>query len=338
MEALEAFLDEGGVGYGRVTLTPIGDGHSNLTYALRRGAERFVLRRPPHGPLPPSAHDVLREARLLAALGPTTIPVPEVLAVCDRDDVIGAPFYVTTFVDGHVLGDARLPPTLEDPGARSQIAERLIDVAAELHALGPDTPGLDRFGRGDRYLDRQVRRFGELLARNATRPLSQLEAVADWLAANLPQTTEVTLVHGDFRLGNVMFAPEPPPRVVAVLDWELATVGDPLADLGYLTATWADPDDPPNPMLDLCAVTRLAGFPDRATLARRYGERTGRDLTQLGWYQTLALWKSAIFLEGSYRRFRDGRRDDPFFATLEHGVPALASAALASTRSRRAAR
>jgi aminoglycoside phosphotransferase (APT) family kinase protein len=330
MEALEAFLDETGVGHGRVTLTPIGDGHSNLTYALRRGAERFVLRRPPHGPLPPSAHDVLREARLMAALGPTTIPVPEVLAVCDRDDVIGSPFYVTTFVDGHVLGGASVPPTLDGPRARSQIAERLIEVAAELHALEPDIPGLDGFGRGDGYLERQVRRFGDLLARNATRPLPQLEAVAAWLAANLPQTSEVTLVHGDYRLGNVMFAPQRPPRVVAVLDWEMAAVGDPLADLGYLTATWADRDDSPNPMLDLSAVTRLAGFPDRGTLARRYAERTGRDLSQLRWYQTLALWKSAIFLEGSYRRFRTGMTDDPFFAALEHGVPALASAAARS--------
>jgi aminoglycoside phosphotransferase (APT) family kinase protein len=330
MEALETFLDEAGVGHGRVTLTPIGDGHSNLTYALRRGAERFVLRRPPHGPLPPSAHDVLREARLLAALGPTTIPVPEVLAVCDRDAVIGAPFYVTTFVDGHVFGGGRVPPPLDGRGARSQIAERLIDVAAELHALGPGTPGLDRFGRGDGYLERQVRRFGDQLARNATRPLPQLEDVADWLATNLPQTTEVTLVHGDFRLGNVMFAPQRPLRVVAVLDWEMATVGDPLADLGYLTATWADPDDPPNPMLDLSAATRLPGFPDRATLARRYAERTGRDLSQLRWYQTLALWKSAIFLEGSYRRFRTGMTDDPFFAALEQGVLALASAAARS--------
>jgi aminoglycoside phosphotransferase (APT) family kinase protein len=330
MDALETFLDDAGVGHGRVTLTPIGEGHSNLTYALCRGAERFVLRRPPHGPLPPSAHDVLREARLLAALGPTAIPVPEVLAVCDRADVIGAPFYVTTFVDGHVLGGARVPPALDGPGARAQLAGRLIDVVAELHALGPDTPGLDGFGRGDRYLERQVRRFSELLARNATRPLPQLEAVADWLAANLPQTSEVTLVHGDYRLGNVMFAPQRPPRVVAVLDWEMATVGDPLADLGYLTATWADPADPPNPMLDLSAVTRLPGFPDRATLARRYAERTGRDLSQLRWYQTLALWKSAIFLESSYRRFRMGMTDDPFFAALEHGVPALASAAARS--------
>jgi aminoglycoside phosphotransferase (APT) family kinase protein len=347
LEPLAAVLDKAGIGSGAIAATPIGDGHSNVTYLLSRGSARVVLRRPPRGPLPPSAHDVLREARLLRQLRPAGVRVPEVLAVCDDVGVIGAPFYVMAFVAGEVLSTG-LPVALAGGGraAREAIGFELVDALAELHAVDLEASGLASFGRPSGYLERQVRRFSGLLEQSATRPLPLLEQVADWLAANRPASPPTTIVHGDYRLGNVMFAgcggdsgasgdrgsgaagtSPASPRLTAILDWELATLGDPLADLGYLAAMWAEPDDPPNPMLDLSAVTRQPGFPTRAQLAARYAERTGRDASSLGWYQVLALWKSAIFLEGSYKRYLAGSTDDAYFARLGDGVPVLAETA-----------
>lgn len=318
LEPLEAFLDDAGLGSGPIEASAIGGGHSNVTYLLRRGEESLVLRRPPRGPLPPSAHDVLREARLLSALGPLGFRVPEVLATCEDGNVIGAPFYVMPFVAGHVL-TATLPPEIGDAGAPARIAEELVDCLVELHAIDVEGAGLAAFGRADGYLERQIKRFGGLLELNATRPLPDLERLAEWLAANIPDSPAATVVHGDYRLGNVMFAPSSP-RLVAVLDWEMATIGDPLADVGYMTAMWAQPDDPPNPVGDLSEVTRLPGFPDREALAERYVAATGLSLDALGWYQVLALWKAAIFLEGSYKRYQAGTTVDTYFARLGEGV------------------
>jgi len=328
LEPLEAFLDAAGLGAGPVEATPIGDGHSNVTYLLRRGELRVVLRRPPRGPLPASAHDVLREARLLTALRPVGVRVPEVLAVCDDPEVIGAPFYVMGYLDGLVLS-TRLAAVFDERRHRERIGAELVDALVELHAVDIDAAGLDGLGRRGGYLERQVRRFSGLLEVNATRPLPALERVAGWLEHNRPEQAETTIVHGDFRLGNAMFAPEAPPRIVGILDWELATLGDPLADVGYLTAMWAVPEDPPNPMLDLSAVTRLPGFLDREALARRYERATGRPIEALPWYQVLALWKAAIFLEGSYKRYLAGSTDDPYFARLGEGVPVLGDMAWA---------
>jgi aminoglycoside phosphotransferase (APT) family kinase protein len=321
LEPLEAFLDAAGLGAGPIEATAIGDGHSNVTYLLRRGEAKLVLRRPPRGPLPPSAHDVLREARLLSALGPRGFRVPAVLATCEDEGVIGAPFYVMPFVEGHVLS-ATLPAQLGSAEAPARIAEELVDCLVDLHAIDVEAAGLTGFGRADGYLERQIKRFGGLLELNATRPLPDLERVAEWLAANVPASPGATVVHGDYRLGNVMFAPEEP-NLVAVLDWEMATIGDPLADVGYMTAMWAEPSDPPNPVGDLSEVTRLPGFPSREDLAERYTDATGLSLQALPWYQVLALWKAAIFLEGNYKRFRAGTTADPFYAQLGEGIVAL---------------
>jgi aminoglycoside phosphotransferase (APT) family kinase protein len=323
LEPLQGFLDEIGLGSGPLSARPIGAGHSNVTYALERGGQRFVLRRPPRGPLAPSTHDVLREARLLRALAATDVPVPDVLAVCETPHVIGVPFYVMDHLDGHVL-DRELPPALAEDGHGARIAEHLVDTLARLHAVDITDRALSSFGPSDGYLERQLRRFRALLAQNATRPLPELERVAEWLADNRPLHSDRAVVHGDYRLGNVMLATDPPARIVAVLDWEMATLGDPIADVAYLTATWAEAGDPADPMLDLCHVTRSPGFPDRDALLDRYAQRTGRDLTHLRWYQALALWKAAIFLEGSYGRHLAGTTADPFFASLREGVPTLA--------------
>jgi aminoglycoside phosphotransferase (APT) family kinase protein len=323
LETLRRFLDAHELGAGDLHAHPIGDGHSNVTYAVVRGDERYVLRRPPRGPLSPSTHDVLREARVMHALNSSGARVPEVLAVCQDATLIGAPFYVMSYVDGHVLS-ASLPAALNGDGSGELVANELVDALAEIHAVDCRAAGLAGLGRTTGYVERQVRRFAALWDQHTTRPLPDLDRVTAWLQASMPASQALTIVHGDFRLGNVMFAPDRPPRVVAVLDWEMAALGDPLADLGYLVATYARPGDGDNPMLRLSHVTRGDGFPERDVLRARYEDATGRRTAGLEFYEVLALWKSAIFLEGNWRRFLAQSTDDDWLASLEEGVPALA--------------
>jgi aminoglycoside phosphotransferase (APT) family kinase protein len=334
LRPVEAFLDAHGLGSGPVVGEPIGEGHSNVTYLLRRDGADLVLRRPPRPPFAPSAHQVLREARLLRALAGTHVPVPRVLAACDDDGVIGAPFYVMQRLDGHVVTDT-VPEELDRPADRRRMGEELVDALVDLHATDWVAAGLEGFGRPVGYLERQLRRFASLWEANRTREIPSLDLVTEWLGSRRPKSGYATLVHGDYRLGNAMFAPGPPARVTAILDWEMATIGDPLADLGYLLAWWAQPGEAPDEVFWLPTVTTRPGFCTRAELAARYGEASGRSPDDLRWYVVLALWKTAIFLEGSYRRLLAGTTDDAFFAELGEHVPALADRALAVARGER---
>ena len=323
LDRIEAVLDQHGLGQGPVTARRIGEGQSNATFLLTRGRERFVLRRGPHPPLPPSTHDMLREARLLRALAQTGVPAPKVLAVCEDSGVLGVPFYVMPYLDGPVI-TATLPAHLDSHGQRRRISEELADTLAVIHATDYAAAGLSAFGRPDGYLRRQVDRFAMLWERNTQRDVPAVAAIADWLAHNAPDSSAPALVHGDYRLGNLIFARSAPARVLAVLDWEMATIGDPLADVGYLAATYSENGDPPSP-LDLSPVTRRPGFLTRRQLLLRYAERSGRAVDALGWYQVLALWKAAIFCEAIYTRWVNGERpgDTAFAPGLETGVPTL---------------
>jgi aminoglycoside phosphotransferase (APT) family kinase protein len=323
---LEAFLDACGLGSGPLVAEPLGEGHSNVTYLIRRGEQAWVLRRPPRPPLPPSAHDVLREARLLRAIEGTEVRIPRVLATCDDEAVIGAPFYVMELVEGDVITTA-VPPALDTRDGRRAIGEQLVDALVEIHAVDWRACGLEGFGKPTGYLDRQLRRFTGLWEHNATREIERLDQVTAWLTENKPESGDATIVHGDYRLGNTMFAREAPARLVAIFDWELATIGDPLADVGYLLATWAQEGDEDNAISALGGITRLPGFPAREEIVRRYEEASGRSMRAVNWYMTLALWKSAVFLEGSYKRRLAGTTDDPFFDLLEKGVPQIAERA-----------
>ena len=320
LEPVEAVLDAAGLGAGPIEATRIGDGHSNVTFLIRRGDERFVLRRPPRPPLPPSAHDVLREARLLGALAGTAVRVPRVLLAHEDETALGVPFYVMDVVDGVVFHD-ELPPELDTPAERRRIGHELVDALAELHAVPPP----DGLGGPTGYLERQLRRFAGLWELTRTRELPLVEEVHRRLEATMPESPPSTIVHGDYRLGNTMYSTAAPARLLAILDWELATVGDPLADVGYLTATWTEPDAP-SP-LGTSPVTGLPGFATKDDLVARYEEVSGRRVERLAWYQALALWKASIFLEGNYKRFLAGTTDDPYYAKLDTGVPALAEAA-----------
>jgi aminoglycoside phosphotransferase (APT) family kinase protein len=330
LDPLAAFLDENGLGEGEIRATPIGDGHSNMTYLIERGGIEVVLRRPPRPPLPPSAHDVLREARLLRALRDTAARVPGVLAVCEDPTTIGAPFYVMELVEGDVIVTS-MPPALDTPRERRRIGDELIDALVEIHAVDWRAAGLEDFGKPTGYLERQLRRFTGLWELNKTREIAAVESIGGWLAENLPDQTpptHATIVHGDFRLGNTIFAPGAPARLSAVLDWEMATIGDPLADLGYLCMMWTEAGDPVSDLREhLGKVTRAEGFPTRAEMIARYEERSGRSMSNIRWYTTLALWKSVVFMEGNYKRAIAGTTDDPYLRQFGEGVLELASQA-----------
>lgn len=323
---LEAYFDAHGLGEGPIEAERIGEGHSNITFLIRRGDKRFVLRRPPRPPLPPSAHDVLREARLLAAVSDSPVRTPVVLEACSDDSVLGVPFYVMDYIDGHVV-TTELPSALDTPQQRRQIAYELIASLTEVHAVDWRSCGLEGFGRPTGYLSRQLRRFSDLWEHNKTRELDRLDRVTQWLSQTMPESPPATIVHGDYRLGNTMFDQQAPARLIAIFDWELCTIGDPYADLGYLTANYVEPGDPEDGLFKLSRVTRAEGFPSRDELVAWYEELTQRSIPDLRWYQVLALWKSAIFLEGSYKRLLAGTTDDPFFKQLDEGVPQLAEVA-----------
>jgi aminoglycoside phosphotransferase (APT) family kinase protein len=325
LEPLEAFLDAHALGNGPIEVGPIGEGHSNVTYAIQReGASAMVLRRPPRPPLPPSAHDVLREARLLKALADTPARVPGVLAVCDDEAVIGAPFYVMEHVEGEVIVSS-VPPALDTAEERRRIGEELIDSLVEIHGVDWQAVGLEGFGKPSGYLERQLRRFGGLWELNRTREIPAVERVGAWLAENRPESEATTIVHGDYRLGNTIFAREAPAHLAAVLDWEMATIGDPLADIGYLCMMWSEPSDPQHGLREhLGRVTRAEGFLSRGELIGRYEQRSGRSMRDLRWYVTLALWKSVVFMEGNYKRSLAGSTDDPYLKQFGDGVVELA--------------
>ena len=316
-----------------VTVARVGEGHSNLTYAVQAGRQHWVLRRPPAGPLLPTAHDVVREYRVLDLLTRAEQPVrvPRPVAVCEDPEVLGAPFYLMEQVDGVVVRDT-LPGWLDEP-ARRALGLDLATAFAELHRVDIEPFVAAGLGRPDGYLARQLRRWAGqregiqaavAAAGGRARELPDYDAVRDWLVAHLPAEAEPAVVHGDAKLDNVVVGPGETPAVAAVLDWEMATVGDPRADLGYLLSFWPEPfveGSRAHPLAQL--VTAGAGFPSRDELVATWEQGTGRTAGDLTWFVTLAIWKLAVLLEASYHRHLAGTTDDPFFGTLEHGVPAL---------------
>jgi aminoglycoside phosphotransferase (APT) family kinase protein len=270
---------------------------------------------------------VLREARVLSALDGRGVRVPKVLAVGDDDAVIGAPFYVMERVEGVVMADT-LPPQFATPEERRRIADELIDSLVEMHAADWRAAGLEGFGKPQGYLERQLRRFTGLWEHNKTRDIDAVETVGDWLRSNLPESGPATVVHGDYRLGNTMFGSQAPASLIAIFDWEMATIGDPLADVGYLCALWTQADDPAGGLREhLGKVTRQEGFPTRDELVARYEEKSGRSVADMRWYMTLAVWKSIVFMEGNYKRAVSGTTDDPYLAQFGEGVIELAGQA-----------
>jgi aminoglycoside phosphotransferase (APT) family kinase protein len=331
VEPLEAWMDEQGLGSGPLSATPLPGGHSNVTMLLRRDDLEIVLRRPPRPPLPPGAHDVLREARVLKGLERTDVPVTRIVATCESESVLGAAFVLMEYVPGYVIASA-VPALLAAPAERRRAAEAFIDALVAVHAVDIVAARLEWLGRPGRYLERQLRRFSASWEINRTRQLAGITELERRLRSALPAAGETTLIHGDARLGNAIFAPEPPARVAALLDWEMATLGDPLADLGYLAAAWTDTGQTAWPMFHLSPATAATGFPTLAELVGRYRERSGRSTDGLAWYTALACWKAAVFMEGNYRRALNGNSDDPFALGFRSGVDELGELGLAALR------
>jgi aminoglycoside phosphotransferase (APT) family kinase protein len=321
---LAKFLQSGGICAGPLTARPVGDGHSNLTFLVSDGQRPVVVRRPPPPPLPPGAHDVLREATLIRALAGSAVPVPEVLATAEAGQVIDAPFFVMTYVPGPVATTAT-PPALCAPGDRRQLGQALIDTLAALHSVDWRVVGLIDFGRPEGFNARHLRRMARLITDANGQLPAEFAELADWLQVHVPPESGASIVHNDYRLGNVILAPEPPARIAAVLDWELATIGDPLFDLGYFLASYPADGEPLTPTGAMGTAVLEPGYPGREELAERYATTTGRDLSQLTWYVTLALWKLAVLYEYGRRR-ADTDHGDPYSRDPALGQSFLAAA------------
>lgn len=309
---LSAFLEKRGITSGEVTTKPIGDGHSNLTFLVSdAGGRQVVVRRPPPPPTPPGAHDMLREARLIGALGDTAVPVARLLATAEADEVIDVHFYVMSFAGGPVV-TTRTPAPLDAVEVRRRIGETLVDTLADLHAVDWQAAGLGDLGRPEGFNARHRARMAHLVADAEGKPPPHFAEIDAWLQANVPAESGATIVHNDYRIGNVVLSSEHPGAIEAVLDWELATLGDPLFDLGYFLASVPE-DAPYNPTQELGLAMLEDGFPSREEVAQRYAARTGASLANLDWYTALALWKLAVLYEYGHRRAVRGV-GDPYYA------------------------
>jgi aminoglycoside phosphotransferase (APT) family kinase protein len=282
----------------------ISGGHSNLTYRVSDAAgRRWALRRPPLGRTLGSAHDMRREHKVVSALGPTEVPVASVVGLCEDESVNGAPFYVMDFVEGPVLRGLAEAEELPAEADRRAIGERLVDTLVAIHAVDPDAVGLGDLGRKEDYVARQLHRWHGQWEKSKTRELAAIDSVHERLAARIPAQGPATIVHGDYRLDNMILTPRG--EVAAVVDWELCTLGDPLADVGLLMVYW--PERSEQEVLALGQPANLApGFPTQEELKTRYAERSGRDLSQLDFFVALGYWKLAIILEGVYARYTAG--------------------------------
>jgi aminoglycoside phosphotransferase (APT) family kinase protein len=324
-QGLEKYLAEHAPEFsGAFEVERLGEGQSCLTFMVSGRDWKVVLRRPPRGDLPPTAFDVTREFRVMKALSDhgAPVPVPRPIALCEDKGVIGAPFYLMETVDGVVVR-TELPEPLSAIDERRRMSEQLVDTLVALQNVDYADAGLEGFGKPDGYLARQVRRMKQLWDLAKFRDQPDIEEVGAWLEANVPTQRDATIVHGDFKLDNVMFAPAPPATLVAVVDWEMSTLGDPLADLGWMLYFWRDPGDDTFG-LAVASVMDKDGFFRRRDLLQRYADQRDVDAKELYWYIALAGWKIAIIMEGSYRRFLGGIGDHPAFARLEEGVPWLA--------------
>jgi aminoglycoside phosphotransferase (APT) family kinase protein len=314
---------------GPLSVRQFGGGKANLTYLLRFGAREFVLRRPPLGPLPPGAHDMRREHRVLSVLHRRYPLAPRSLHLCEDESVIGAVFVILERRRGFVIRDDLPPQFSGRPEMNRRIGFALVDALADLHRVEPAAIGLDTLGRPEGYLARQLagwtRRWEaalDLPAQEAVR--TAMRPVLDRLAESLPQSRAATLLHNDYRLDNLLLDPADPARVVAVLDWDMCTLGDPLADLGYVLNYWAEPGDDPAWRNIAAMPTWREGFPSRAEAIARYAARTGFDVADIRWYEVFAAFKLAVIVQQIYIRWRRGQTHDERFRRYDERVAGLA--------------
>jgi aminoglycoside phosphotransferase (APT) family kinase protein len=308
----------------RMQVAQFPGGHSNLTYHVRFGETELVVRRPPFGPVAPTAHDMSREYRWLASVHPFFPLAPRVYALCEDPAIVGSVFYVMERRHGVVLRHEEPPSIRNQPDVRRAVSLAVVDALADLHAIDIAASGLSHLGKPHGFVERQVRGWTERWNRSRTSDVPEMEAVARWLVASLPPGPEQpAIVHGDFKLDNLMLDAADPCRLVAVFDWEMAALGDPLVDLGILLAYWVA-TAPPEQHDALTTVTTLPGWLTPRELVQRYAARSGRDVTRLPFYETFALFKIAVVVQQIYYRFVKGQTSDPRFAGLGDRVMYLA--------------
>lgn len=331
LDALSEWLDTAlpGLRRGPLIAEVIAGGRSNLTYRVTDGTSTWAVRRPPLGHVLPTAHDMAREYRVISGLARTDVPVPVALALCANTAVLGAPFYVMSFVDGVVLDDAERLARLTPPSARG-VCEHLVDTLVALHAVDAAAVGLGELGRPDGFLARQVNRWHKQWRASQTRPLDEVDRVVDKLNGTMPRQSGATIVHGDFKLANVIYHADFS-AIAAVIDWEMATLGDPLTDLGLLAMYQR-----------LCfegsygmpLITADAGFLDGRQLLDRYAARSHRDLGDIDWYLGFAYFKFAVVVEGIHNRYLQGKTLGEGFDDFGSAAPILLNAALDALRNR----
>jgi aminoglycoside phosphotransferase (APT) family kinase protein len=331
LEALTRWLDaeRPGLRNGELSGQVIAGGKSNLTYRITDGESTWALRRPPLAHVLPTAHDMAREYTVMSALGATDVPVPETLALCTDPDVLGASFYVMSFVDGVVLDRPEAIEKLTPDRARST-CDRLMDTLVVLHGVDPAAVGLGEFGRPEGFLARQVKRWYQQWQANETEPRASLPELIDKLTGTMPAQSRSGIVHGDYRLTNVMYTPDLS-RIAAVVDWEMATLGDPLTDVGLLVVyqTLSAADDGVMPRM-----SPADGFPTADELVARYGKSSDRDLSDLDWYVALGYFKLAVISEGIHNRYLQGKTVGEGFSHFGDSVPRLLDTALLTLAAR----
>jgi len=313
---------------GGVTVEQFPGGHSNLTYLVRAADREYVLRRPPVGPVAPKAHDMAREFRVLEAVHPVFPPAPRVYVLCEDPAVIGVTFFLMERRHGVVLRRDVPPEFAHAAGFPRKTSEGFIDCLAQLHAIDIERHGLFTLGRPDGFLDRQVRGWTDRWERAKTEELPGMDRLVRWLADRLPASATPTLVHNDFKLDNIMLDARNLGRIEAVLDWEMATVGDPLVDLGCTLCYWTQAGDPEMRGGSLSGVTAEPGWHTRAELVARYAEKAGRDVSALGYYEVFGLFKLGVILQQIYFRFHRGQTRDERFRDFHLRVRGLMRAAV----------
>ena len=312
-----------------LTVEQFPGGHSNLTYLLRFGNQEFVMRRPPFGPVPPRAHDMAREFRILEAVHPVFPLAPQPFVLCENASVIGSIFYIMERRHGLVVRSDEPPELADHPEARHRLSKAMVDALADLHIVDIEAHGLVALGKPAGFVERQVRGWTERWKGSQTSDLPEMDALATWLTERLPaDPPRPTLVHGDFKLDNVMLDASDVGRIVAVFDWEMSAVGDPLIDLGILLAYWVHVSNA-SQRDSVASVTHQRGWFTRAEILEHYGVATRLDLTNITFYEVFAVFKLAVVLQQIFYRYHRGQTDDPRFATLDSRVTWLARIATA---------
>ena len=318
---LEAYLKAHIEGWeGNLEVEQFPRGFSNLTYLIKSANQQFVLRRPPFGANIKSGHDMSREYRILSKLHGNYAKVPRPFVYCDDESVIGADFYVMERVNGVILRPKMPKDMYPAPEQMNAISQGLIESFAELHAVDYRAVGLGELGKPEGYVRRQIEGWTKRYQKAKTDDVAEMDEMAKWLAGNMPAESDSSLIHNDFKYDNMVLDPNDWSKVIAVLDWEMATLGDPLLDLGTSLAYWMDPDDPPEMLMLQLSPTTIPGNPKRAEVAESYAKISGRDIGDVVYYYVFGMFKIAVIVQQIYYRFKKGHTKDPRFAHLNLAV------------------